>query len=114
MHEIPSNSPEHQREIEGKEIEVAKLVELIWYISERITNEPPGQTGADFGFDILDEYFMALAQRDPEMGHMLIATLESQPSYFTRLHPDKTKQRALDQLRKMGYAVTLDPLEAAG
>jgi len=34
--------------------------------------------------------------------------------FYTRLHPDKTKQRAIDQLRKMGYAVTLNPLEAAG
>ena len=40
--------------------------------------------------------------------------IEPGGDYFTRLHPDKTKQRALDQLRKMGYAVTLDPLEAAG
>ena len=34
--------------------------------------------------------------------------------FYTRLRPDKTKQRALDQLRKMGYAVTLTPLEPAG
>lgn len=34
--------------------------------------------------------------------------------FYTRLNPDKTKNRALDQLRKMGYAVTLTPLEAAG
>ncbi len=40
--------------------------------------------------------------------------IEAGGDYFTRLHPDKTKQRALDQLRKMGYTVTLNPLEAAG
>ena len=40
--------------------------------------------------------------------------IEPGGDYYTRLHPDKTKQRALDQLRKMGYAVTLEPLEAAG
>ena len=34
--------------------------------------------------------------------------------YYTRLHPDKTKQRALNQLRQMGYDVTLKPLQAAG
>jgi transposase len=34
--------------------------------------------------------------------------------FYTRLNPDKTKNRALDQLRKMGYAVTLNPLEPAG
>lgn len=34
--------------------------------------------------------------------------------FYLRLNPDKTKNRALDQLRKMGYAVTLTPLEAAG
>jgi len=34
--------------------------------------------------------------------------------YYTRLHPDKTKQRALNQLRQMGYHVTLNPLQAAG
>lgn len=34
--------------------------------------------------------------------------------FYTRLNPDKAKNRALDQLRKMGYAVTLTPLEAAG
>jgi transposase len=34
--------------------------------------------------------------------------------FYTRLNPDKAKNRALDQLRKMGYAVTLNPLEPAG
>ena len=34
--------------------------------------------------------------------------------YFTKLNPDKTKNRALNQLRQMGYAVTLNPLTAAG
>lgn len=33
--------------------------------------------------------------------------------YYTRLHPDRTKQRALDQLKKIGYTVTLSPLAAA-
>ncbi|HUY06944.1 MAG TPA: IS110 family transposase, partial [Acidimicrobiales bacterium] len=34
--------------------------------------------------------------------------------YFTRLNPDRAKSRALDQLHRMGYAVTLEPLAAAG
>ncbi len=34
--------------------------------------------------------------------------------YYTRLNPDKTKQRALNQLRQMGYDVTLTPLATAG
>ncbi len=34
--------------------------------------------------------------------------------FYTRRNPDKTKARALDQLRKMGYTVTLEPLPAAG
>ena len=34
--------------------------------------------------------------------------------YYTKLNPDKTKQRALNQLRQMGYEVTLNPLPAAG
>lgn len=34
--------------------------------------------------------------------------------FYTRLNPDKAKNRALDQLRKMSYAVTLNPLEPAG
>jgi transposase len=34
--------------------------------------------------------------------------------FFTRLNPDRAKNRALDQLRRMGYAVTLEPLAAAG
>ena len=34
--------------------------------------------------------------------------------FYTRLHPDKAKQRALDQVRKMGYTVTLAPREPAG
>jgi transposase len=34
--------------------------------------------------------------------------------FYTRRNPDKAKNRALDQLRKMGYAVTPTPLEAAG
>jgi hypothetical protein len=29
-------------------------------------------------------------------------------------NPDRAKNRALDQLRRMGYAVTLEPLAAAG
>jgi len=34
--------------------------------------------------------------------------------FYTRLNPDKAKNRAVDQLRKMGYDVTLEPLAAAG
>jgi len=34
--------------------------------------------------------------------------------FYTRLNPDKAKNRAVDQLRKMGYDVTLNPLAAAG
>ncbi len=34
--------------------------------------------------------------------------------FFTRLNPDKAKHRALDQLHKMGYSVTLEPLAVAG
>ena len=34
--------------------------------------------------------------------------------FFTRLDPDRAKNRALDQLRRMGYVVTLEPLGAAG
>ena len=33
--------------------------------------------------------------------------------FYSRLNPDKTKSRAIDQLRKMGYDVTLKPLAAA-
>ena len=32
------------------------------------------------------------------------------PDFYTRLHPDKAKRRAIDQLRAMGYHVTLNPL----
>jgi len=40
----------------------------------------------------------------------------SDPShdFYARLNPDKAKNRAIDQLRKMGYAVTLNPLAATG
>jgi transposase len=43
-------------------------------------------------------------------------TLYNDPGadFYTRLNPDKAKNRALDQLRKMGYDVTLNPLAAAG
>ena len=34
--------------------------------------------------------------------------------FYTRLNPDKAKTRAVEQLRKMGYDVTLNPLPAAG
>jgi transposase len=34
--------------------------------------------------------------------------------FYTRLNPDKAKNRAVDQLRKMGYDVTLNPVAAAG
>jgi transposase len=34
--------------------------------------------------------------------------------FYARLNPDKAKNRALDQLRTMGYSVTLAPLAAAG
>ena len=34
--------------------------------------------------------------------------------FYTRLNPDKAKNRALNQLHKMGYDVTLTPLTATG
>ena len=41
-------------------------------------------------------------------------TLYNDPGadFYTRLNPDKAKNRALDQLRKMGYDVTLNPVAA--
>ena len=36
------------------------------------------------------------------------------PDFYTHLRPERAKRRALDQLRAMGYDVTLSPLEAAG
>jgi hypothetical protein len=33
--------------------------------------------------------------------------------FYTRRNPDRTKQRALDQLKKLGYDVTLTPVETA-
>jgi transposase len=35
------------------------------------------------------------------------------PDFYTRLHPERAKRRALDQLRAMGYDVTLSRLETA-
>ncbi|HVL98658.1 MAG TPA: hypothetical protein VM324_05135 [Egibacteraceae bacterium] len=35
------------------------------------------------------------------------------PDFYTRLHPDRAKRRVLDQLRTMGYHVTLNPLKVA-
>ena len=32
------------------------------------------------------------------------------PDFYTRLHPDKAKRRAIEQLHAMGYHVTLNPL----
>jgi len=34
--------------------------------------------------------------------------------YYSRLNPERTKQRALNQLRAMGYDVTRNPLADAG
>jgi transposase len=34
--------------------------------------------------------------------------------FYTRRNPDKAKQRAVDQLNKIGYTVTLTPLQTAG
>ena len=34
--------------------------------------------------------------------------------FYTHLNPDRAKNRALDQLHKMGYNVTLEPLPVAG
>jgi len=31
------------------------------------------------------------------------------PDFYTRLHPDRAKHRAIEQLRIMGYNLTLQP-----
>ena len=43
-------------------------------------------------------------------------TLYNDPGadFYTRLNPDKAKNRALDQLRRMGCDVTLNPHALAG
>jgi hypothetical protein len=33
--------------------------------------------------------------------------------YYTKRDPDRAKKRALDQLRNLGYAVTLEPIPEA-
>ncbi len=35
------------------------------------------------------------------------------PDFYTRRRPDRAKQRAIAQLRELGYNVTLSPLQAA-
>ena len=47
---------------------------------------------------------------------MTTGELYSDPGgdFYARLNPDKAKNRAIDQLRSMGYAVTLNPLAATG
>ena len=48
--------------------------------------------------------------------HMITnGTLYDDPGgdYFSRRNPDKAKQRAIDQLNKIGYAVALTPLQTA-
>jgi hypothetical protein len=47
--------------------------------------------------------------------HRKTAKHEGEPSgdFYTRRNPDRTKQRALDQLKKLGYDVTLTPVETA-
>ena len=35
------------------------------------------------------------------------------PDFYTRLHPDRAKHRAVEQLRAMGYNVTLNPTTPA-
>jgi hypothetical protein len=34
--------------------------------------------------------------------------------YYTRLNPDRARNRAIDQLQQLGYEVTLCPTQAAG
>lgn len=49
--------------------------------------------------------------------HMLtadVAYTDLGGDYYTRRNPDKTKQRALTQLRQLGYDVTLNPLPVTG
>ncbi len=49
--------------------------------------------------------------------HMLtddVAYQDLGGDYYTRRAPDKTKQRALNQLHQLGYNVTLEPLTRAG
>ena len=49
--------------------------------------------------------------------HMLTnGDLYNEPGgdFYARRQPEKTKARALDQLRKMGSAVTLEPLPETG
>ncbi len=51
-----------------------------------------------------------------EIWHMLtngVAYADPGGDFYTRRNPDKTKNRAIDQLHKMGYAVTLSPLQTA-
>jgi transposase len=33
--------------------------------------------------------------------------------FYTRRNPDKARNRAIDQLRQLGYTVTLSPLPSA-
>ncbi len=49
--------------------------------------------------------------------HMLTADVgyaDLGADYYTRRNPDSTKNRAVKQLRELGYHVTLDPLPATG
>ena len=49
--------------------------------------------------------------RDLELDQQRHPYADPGGDFYSRLHPDKARNRAIDQLRSMGYAVTLSPLQ---
>ena len=44
------------------------------------------------------------------MGHTGAEYQDLGPDYYTRQNPDRTRNRALNQLRRLGYQATLTPI----
>lgn len=100
MNETQSSQPEQAGNTD-KRHEATKLAMLTGLLYEIFYEEVNGRNGADWALDELGDYCIAVSRRDPEMGQILIETLESvDPGESPSLRAAVDSQQISDRLRE--------------
>jgi hypothetical protein len=80
MSEVSQGQAEYPRSLEeAKRFEALQIARLTGVLFEMFNREVSGQDGADQALDDVYNLCESLAERDPDMGRVLIEALESSP-----------------------------------
>jgi len=102
MRELQPDRPEQADET-AKHYEARQLAKLTGFLYEILHGEASSKDVADWALDDLSDYCVGVTKRDPEMGQILVDTLESADtgesiSHAVAVHNQQISDRLREEL----------------